>query len=330
MTTLIVRRVDRKAIPLERRSTFAALADLLSDRLYAAAARHGEDVVVLSTCERFEVYHASSSTVTSQVWDRSEIARLNAATATDVDALRHLFRVAAGLESRIPGEPHVVGQLRDALGNARRNNTARDTMADAFSSAIECGRRVRRQTALGSSASDYAGKTIERLTRELNGLEGRDVAVVGTGALATEIARGLRGASARLTIVGRHEARVSAVANDIGADWLPLRALDTTPTRFAAIVTAVATAEPVITVDTLGTCDTRLLIDLGAAPNVDHRVDRIPGVLVVRLDDLGGCWTAASTFAHADAIVEREVARYLATSASNPREWRGAARRLAS
>jgi glutamyl-tRNA reductase len=332
VNTLTVHRVDRKAIPVERRSAFTSLANRLSDEVCAAAARSGEDVVVLSTCERFEAYCANGrSSNSTELLDRSELNLFGAVLSAGHDALRHLFRVASGLESRLRGEPHVLGQVRLALNQANQRTAVHGTVADAFTYAIRCGRRVRRVTAFGSLDSSYTFWAVEWLTRNLNGLEGRHVAVVGSGALASEVAHALREAGVGgLTIVGRHEARVAEVAGNAGADWMTLHSLNTSPTNFSAIVTAVASPEPVIKPDTLRLCGARLFVDLGAAPNVDRFVDGVPDILVARLEDLGGGGPESVAFAQAEAIVEHELTRYRATRASNVRDWHMAAGRIAS
>lgn len=320
--------IDRKAIPLDRRTAFATLADRLSVELRAQAIRVGEEVVVLSTCERFEVYHAAGSATIRALLHRSRLDEYRPTIRTGIESLRHLFRVASGLESRIRGEPHVLGQVRAALGQARQHRTVHHLMADVFAYAIRCGRRVRDQADLGTPWATYAARAVDRLHEELDGLAARHVAVVGSGALARETARALRQVgTGSLTIVGRHEGRRNELARELGAHGLALDALRATPTGFDAIITAVAAARPVITVETLHACDTRLFIDLGSAPNIDPRVDALPGVRVVRLEDLVGSEPSAREVDRAEAALEHQLVRYLTTRVAHVQAQPGVARR---
>jgi glutamyl-tRNA reductase len=306
--------IDRKAIALDRRTAFTTLADQLTVDLYAEAGRAGEEVVVLSTCERFEVYHANHAVATTALLHRSVPDEYRPITRTGIESLRHVFRVASGLESRIRGEPHVLGQVRSALEQARRHRTVHHLLSDVFAYAIRSGRRVREQANFGAPWANYAVRAADRVHAELDGIATRHLAIVGTGALARETARAAaqRGVGA-LTIVGRHEGRRTELASEFGAGSLSLETLRTTPTSFDAIVTAVTVARPVITTDTLSVCDTRLFVDLGSAPNVDPRVDALPGVRVVRLEDLvlGGSESSNVEAERAETVLERQLVRYL-------------------
>lgn len=305
--TLLMRRVDRLAIPPERRSAFASFADGFAAELFATATRGSEELAVVSTCERFEVYTAAQSRAVVALLDAW--AGMDVASATGVDALRHLFRVASGLDSRIRGEPHVLGQVRDAFNHAVRRGAIQRQLSDAFTGAIRCGKYVRRVAGFDAARSDYVSVAIASLDAVLSGVRGRSIAVVGTGALATDVAHALRAANAVITVIGRHAERAAALAHVVDAAVMTLHSLRTMPAQFDAVVTAVAAPEPVIGVDTLGPCAARLFVDLGAAPNVDVNVDNINGITVIRLDDLdpGHRGSAARVLARAEAAVERRL-----------------------
>jgi glutamyl-tRNA reductase len=310
---LTVLRVDRKRIPLERRAAFSSDAGALAESVYAAARQHAEHVVVLSTCERFEIYFTPTSGVVDVLLHASPLMADACAERAD-DAVRHLFRVAAGLESRIPGEPHVLGQVRDALEDARRRDTAHGQVVDVFRRAVQCGRRVRTSVPFAAGAAGYTARTIDRLRAELGTLEGRQILVVGTGTLAADLARSLRYVGvAGLAIAGRHDERVARLARQFDARPFTVAALHALPTRFDAVVTAVSAGDPIIASATLRTCQTNLLVDLGASPNVDASVRRLPGVRVLGLDDLGGVPEVAEILARATDVVERHLARHRAS-----------------
>lgn len=328
---LLVTSIDRKALALEVRARFASDAERAIELLYAASNGSSSGLVVLNTCERFEVYHAGSDSRTTTLLYGLRTQYGGSRIAGGDAPLLHLFRVASGLESRLPGEPHILGQVRSALNAAEGAGATSGLVKDAFAYAIRCGKRVRQQTALGAAASSYVERVVRRLIVELDGLADRDVAIVGTGTLALELANALKHSNIRsVTILGRHPARTASVAGRAGAAALPLAQLSSLKLRFAAVVTAVSASQPVVTVESLPTFGSCLFVDLGAAPNVDAAVETLPDVRVLRLEDLGGMQVSNVAVREAERVVAREVERYLQLRAPRYSTRELSARRRAS
>jgi glutamyl-tRNA reductase len=319
--TFFVGSIDRKAIPLARQAEFGALVEPTTSTLYADAASRSDDLVVLATCERVEVYASTTGPGEAPFPNGSPFADFPWTTSTGAEAVRHLFRVAAGLESRLVGEPHILGQVRDALNDARSRRTTRRRTRDAFSAAIRTGRRVRNQTGLGTVAGDYASRAIAFLDQELGALDTRQVAVVGSGVLATDVALALEAAGvAGLTIVGRHERRVRELATLVDGQVLVLDNIEHTlraDRDFDAVITATSSSQPLVRPATYSAWRSTLFVDLGATPNVDPQVDSLPGTRVVRLMDLGGTEDLSRAVDAANAIVNASVDRFLARA-----EWK--------
>ena len=313
--TFVVGRIDRKAIPLARQTELGALIEPVTAALYAEAASRSDDLVMLVTCERVEVYVSTADSNGSPFVDASPFPGFPWMTSAGEDALRHLFRVAAGLESRLVGEPHILGQVRDALNDARSRRATRRRTRDAFSAAIRTGRRVRSQTGLGTVAGDYASRAVAWLDREIGELGTRHVAVIGSGALATDVASALRRAGiVNLTIVGRHERRVRELADLVGGHALALDDIGGSPAfegELDAVVAATSSSQPIVTVKTCPAWRSRVFVDLGAAPNVDPELDSDSRTRVVRLADLGGTEDLSRAIDAAAAIVDESVRRLL-------------------
>jgi glutamyl-tRNA reductase len=323
--------IDRKALPLAERAQFTERAAAVTRALYAEQRGTGLDVVVLSTCERFEVYSVTGDATVSSTLLTLGLSTHAAVALEDYAALRHLFRVASGLESRLPGEPHVLGQVRSALNDAVYNGVATGVLRDVFSYAIRCGKRIRQRTALGASASSYVEQVVSLLSGVLDGLERRHIAIVGTGALALESALAFKAAHiGQLTVIGRHNRRTGVLAREVGADAVCLAALASNVQSFDAVVTAVSAPTPVVNSATFEHFRSRVFADLGAAPNVDPDIDQYPGVRVFRLEDFGGRKLALEAFTHAEQVVEHELDRYLARQARFPRVGDATARQRAS
>lgn len=141
-----------------------------------------EGVVVLATCNRFEVYVDNTGVnVDHIVMDVLGEASRYVVKLTGVEAVRHLFEVASGLKSQIIGEYEILGQVRRAWITARTKGYTSELLDKVFHRAIIAGRRAREETRISHGVIGYPQAAIELLSRALNGLNGRDIMVVGAG-----------------------------------------------------------------------------------------------------------------------------------------------------
>src|SRR5439155_16779334 len=178
------------SVELRERVDFSARG--LSDALRVLAARGStREAVIVSTCNRAEIYAAcDEEPATRADLERfmSEFHDVGAAdlaphlyALVDLEAARHLFRVAAGLDSLVVGEPQILGQVKDAHAAASDAQTVGPVLNRLFHSSFAVGKRVRTETALGSGAVSvsYAAAALAR--KIFGDLRGRSVAVVGAG-----------------------------------------------------------------------------------------------------------------------------------------------------
>src|SRR4051794_1093793 len=194
------------------------LAELLAHE-HAA----GRSLLLLSTCNRCELYW--SGTHDYERWFR-DVARARGVTLTEelarlhgADAVRHLFTVAAGLDSQILGETEILGQVRRAYDAARAAGTTTREMDAIFSAALAAGRRVRRETMLGRHPASVSSAAVELAAREWpDGIGRRSIVVLGAGEAAEGVLRSLHlsGAS-NVALVNRSPERASTLAGAWGA-----------------------------------------------------------------------------------------------------------------
>ena len=247
--------------------------------LHAGLSGHGIDSVVLTTCNRFELYWRSRSPqddilvtgMLATVMGAENGAIPAPPFSTGDAAAHHLFRVCAGLESVVLGEAEVLGQARAALEACPG---AGSFLTGVFRGAIRAGRAARAETAIGEGAMSVASTAIRWLS-EQTALRGRRVLVIGAGDTARKCARHLRAIGAgTLMIANRTRSRAESLAASLdGAvvDW------DTLPREIAradAIVSAVNAPGWVITLDQLRaripTAASRLfVIDLSMPPSIE-------------------------------------------------------------
>jgi len=322
---------DHTRAPLavrERLALDGARGDRLLD-LLAADARIDE-AAVLATCNRVEVYVAAPDVAAAL--DRAA-AHLAAATGTseaeldplltrhvDGDAARHLFAVAAGLRSLVVGETQIVTQVREAFAAAGAREVAGAELQFLARSAVQCGKRVRRETALGAADTSVSAVAVAAAHRRLGGLRERAALLIGAGRINEVSARILREAGiGSLTVVSR----TPEAAAQLAARWDGMAgALDRLPQRLAAadlVISATRAPQPLVVADSIVSRapDRPLLIyDLAVPRDVDPAVGRLPHVELADLESLRaaaprGDDAARDGVAAAWRLVDECVAQYV-------------------
>lgn len=274
--------------------------------------------LLLSTCNRCELYWCDERDRESSFRDFAASRGVSGAVGLErwegLDAIRHLFHVAAGLDSQILGETEILGQVRRAFDLARAAGTTTREMDLLFSAALAAGRRVRRETLLGRHPSSVSSAAVDLMASCFGGeLTGRRVVVLGAGEAAEAVLRTLhsRGA-AGVTLVNRNPGRATVLAEAWGA--IPRAWDDLTSLAADADLLTVATSSsrPVLSVAELEQTVARrngrplLVMDLAVPRNVEPAARGIAGIRLFDLDDLQRlCCPAADTQSEALAEAHR-------------------------
>lgn len=259
-----------------------------------------DETLILSTCNRHEVYAVTDDP--AQVARRLPGADLNLAAGLDV--AEHAFRVAAGLESVVLGEPQILTQVRQAFKAARAAGTLGPMLTALFQRAINVGKRARAETRIASCAPGLVEAGLEIARRERGPLAGRTVLVVGAGKMSDLAASSIASHGARILVANRTPARADALTRRIpGARVV---ALAEGVHRADLIVTCTAAPGPIITADML-THDA-FVIDLA----VPRDVEPLARARVVDLDELARAITPSGRAADEIVAVERLIADQVA------------------
>lgn len=290
----------------------------------------GRAAVLLSTCNRFEVYWTGDDDYGT--WFRELVGRRGGdpecpLTCLDgIDAVRHLFTVGAGLDSQIVGETEILGQVRRAFDLARASGTTTRELDAVFSAALTAGRRVRHETFLGQHPISVSSAAIDVGKGHCGGsLTGRSAVVLGAGEVAEGTLRALHQAGvASVTLINRQPERAEALGAAWGvADVRGWEGLDLALRAADLVVVATAASHPVLSAADLalalahrpgrGFC----VIDLAVPRNVEPAARDLPGVSLFDLDDLQDhCCPASTTespaLLEARRIIEDELARLAA------------------
>jgi glutamyl-tRNA reductase len=269
--------------------------------------------VVLATCERFEVYVDAGPLDLRELGAEFESAVMRRGNT----AATHLFRVSAGLESRILGEPHILGQVADAIDADATRGKAGPFLTEVFHAALRAGRRVRSETLLGRLARSYVTAAVDRVTAVHGDGRSAAVGVIGSGAVARDLVLELRRRSvARVTVFARHLDRAlrnlgPALA---GVKLAPLSELPLVLPELDALITATSSPHTALGTEHVARRATPLtVVDLGMPPNTADSLTTLPHVKLHRLWDLdSGSGPAPAALAQAEGIVSQELTRLAA------------------
>jgi glutamyl-tRNA reductase len=322
--------ISHKTAPVAVREHFAFGADELPGVLSRLSERY-DGAAVLSTCNRTEVYVAGPRGISDP---RGVVALLSElkgeppaegapfSALTGKEAARHLFRVAAGVDSMVIGESEILGQVRAAFAAATLAGTHTLALSRLFHDAIRVGRRARSQTRIGRLAVSVSSTAVSLARQTFGDLSRRTVLVVSAGEAGKLTARSLAESGvARLVVTSRSAERASALAAELGGEAAPFETIAETMASADIVITSTGSPHFLISAELVEQAMARrgggplLIIDIAVPRDVDPAVRELPGVLLYDIDDLQGLAQAnlhvrRSELQQVEAIVEEGVAKY--------------------
>src|SRR5207253_2117414 len=331
--SITVLGASHRTAPLEVRERFAHEPREVPASLARVLAAGAGGGVLLSTCNRTEFYLAEGDDAVPEVVWALLSERLgggrNASTygytQRDRDAVRHLYRVSAGLDAMILGESQVQGQVRDAWETSTAQ--AGPVLHRLFQSALLVGSRVRSETGLATGAASAPSAAVAVAARIFTRLAGRSALILGAGDMAELAATCLVSEGVRVTLVAnRTYERARAVAEQPGARALTL---DEAWEHFAdadIVLSSTAAPHAVVTWDRVAPAVARrrgrplCILDLGMPRDVEPSVAQLENVFLYDIDDLQAVAAQAAAerrgdIPAAERIVSEEAERFSAWSA---------------
>ena len=239
-----------------------------------------------------------------------------------VQALRHLFRVASGLESQVVGEAQILGQVREALFAARRARATGPLLEQAFQRAVYVGKRARSETAIGAGAVSVAYAAVDLARSVFGDLAGHTALVLGAGEMAELVLTHLKDLGvARILVLNRTRARAEALANRFGGEACGMEDLPRALSQADIVIASAAAPHPIVRVERVrevlkGRKKPLFLIDIALPRNVEPGVGRLPGAYLYDLDALErvvekNLAARAAELPRVERIVEEGLADYL-------------------
>lgn len=337
--SLVVVGCNHRATPLGLLERMTVAPDDLPKALHdLAAAEHLSESVLLSTCNRIEVYAYAERFHGGYADIRELIARHSGLPPEtvgdelyahhDADAVRHLFAVAAGLDSVVVGEHEVLGQVRDAWQAARSEGTVGAVLEPLFRRAVETGKRARTETGIARGIASLSHAAVALADERLGGLTGRRVLVLGAGEVASGTLKSLADAHpGDIAVASRSPERAVAAAQLCGGRAVALAELDTALAGADVAITTTGATEIVLEHSDIDAVMARragaelLIVDVAVPRDVDPAARELPGVTLLDMDDLGDFVERERSgrtqeVDSVQAIIDEEVEFYLAEASA--------------
>jgi glutamyl-tRNA reductase len=337
--SVVVLGLNHRTVPLDllERVTIddsrlpKALADVMSRD-------HISEAAILSTCNRTEVYVVAEKFHPAYAELRnflSELAMVPPEELADhlyvhdgAGAARHLFSVAAGIDSAVVGEAEILGQVRHAWERAQEEHAAGSQVNLLFRHAIEVGKRARTETEIGRHVASVSSAAVAMAAERLGSLEGRSILVMGAGEMGEGMVRALSSNGVTdIRIANRTWARAEELAARVDGQPIRLVDLDATLVEVDLLLTGTGASSMLIEHSDVARVMERragrpiLVVDVAVPRDVDPSAADLPGVTLLDMDDLRAFAEAGQAERRREVAVVRtmiseEVDRFLAVSSA--------------
>jgi glutamyl-tRNA reductase len=334
--SLVAVGLNHKTAPIDLLERVAISDDSLPKALdHLLGYEHVVEGVILSTCNRVEVFslvtkfHGGAQDMRNFLAEFCHLAPEEFSdhlyTYHDEGAIRHLFRVAAGVDSMLVGESEILGQVRRAFARASELGAVHRTLAHAFRRALAVGKRARTETAIGRNPVSIASAAVELARRALPdaSLRDRRVLVIGAGKIGGLALQALdRAGVSRITVTSRTESTARRVARSHGVDSDAIERLDAALADSDLVICSTTSTNTVLeraVVEAALRRRTRpgplVIVDIAVPRDVDPSVAELDGVVLRDIYDLRGVVEASlgsriGEVSKVEDIVTRETERF--------------------
>jgi glutamyl-tRNA reductase len=321
---------QRNASVADRELLAAAAREIETDLPELVALGGIDEVSVVSTCYRVEIYAATRCpaaafaalrhALTTRAGRELPLFQLQAE-----EAFRHLVRVASSLESAILGEPQILGQVKDAFQRALDAGAGGPELTTHLNRALQAAKRVRTETSIGRAGISWGHAAATLAEKVLGSLAGKRVAVVGAGEMARLSAQHLRERGARITVLNRTLDHARVLATEVEGEHRPLEALEEELLEADVVVSAAPAAPEAFRPAVLARLSARrrrplVMVDLAVPRAIPPESGSVRDVYLCDVDDLERVMQAsleerAAAVADAERVVGEEVQRWTRTEA---------------
>ena len=323
--------LNHTTAPVEIREQVIYSGDHIARALAALVQLQGiDEAVILSTCNRTEFYLDSDDggVMALQSWlkgDQSLSKDAEAAlfTLNNEEAIRHLFRVACGLDSMVLGEPQILGQLKDAFRQAEQSATVGSQLSRLFQHTFSVAKKVRTDTEIGSSPVSVAYAAVNLANQFFSGFSKHTALLIGAGMTIELVARHLSSKGiGRMFVANRDFGRAQNIASQFDGFALPLSEIEGTLPEADILISSTASTEPIVTTEQMQSAVRArkrrpiFAVDIAVPRDLEAGIGELDDVYLYTIDDLDkviveGQSNREAAAIDADRILNEETQRYL-------------------
>ena len=276
------------------RSSFAISQEQYENILTLAPLRGLNELFILSTCNRTEIYGFAESAdqlielLCSQTGGSRELFTELAYVKNGIAAIKHFFYVAAGLDSQILGDYEIVGQIRQAVKFARERKFIHSFTERMVNSVLQSSKVIKNETGLSGGTVSVSFTAVQYIREKVIDAENKKILLIGVGKIGKSTCKNLIDhlSAKQITLINRTEEKAADLANELGIYYAPADALEQQITAADIILVATNANEPVILKNQLENKGKKLILDLSIPYNVEIQVRDLPNIQLVDVDEL--------------------------------------------
>ncbi|MFI5133657.1 MAG: glutamyl-tRNA reductase, partial [Chitinophagales bacterium] len=294
LSGIYVAGINYRKTDAEMRGQFAINQEQYSRVLGNATAARLDELFILSTCNRTEIYgFAEDATQLIQllcsetVGDEITFSQ-RAYIKKGIKAVEHLFHVSAGLDSQILGDYEIIGQIKTAVKFAKEKNFVGAFLERLVNSVLQSSKAIKNQTALSGGTVSVSFAAVQYISDNTEAVADKKILLLGTGKMGKSACKNLVDylGTKKITLINRTPEKATSLAAEMGLNAASIRDLSQHIAEANIILVATSAAEPTILYSQLEGQGEKLIIDLSVPSNVERSVQHLPNITLVNVDEL--------------------------------------------
>lgn len=316
--------INYKKADAATRGQFAIQNDQHAHLLEKALANNLDEVFVLSTCNRTEIYGFADSVselinlLCDQTAGSKETFLSSAYIKNGHEAITHLFNVSAGLDSQILGDYEIIGQIKSAAKFAKKHGCINVMLERLINTVLQSSKAIKNQTELSGGTLSVSFAAIQYIREHVTAVADKKILLLGTGKIGKSTSKNLVHylKTKNITLINRTGEKAAELAKELGLEHAPISELQKHISESDIIFVATDATEPTILLSHLEKQSNKLIVDLSIPFNVEQAVQHLPNITVINVDELSKMRDETLAKREADvpkakAIIAEHIAEFI-------------------
>lgn len=286
--------INYKKTDAGTRGLFAINNDQYKTILQKASASGLNELFILSTCNRTEIYGFADGAdqlirlICNETAGKIDDFRQLAYSKKGFEAIEHLFNVGAGLDSQILGDYEIVGQLKTAVKFSKENGFIQSFTERLVNAVLQSSKEIKNTTALSGGTVSVSFAAVQYLREKVENIGNKKILLIGTGKIGRNTCKNLADYldADHITLMNRTDEKAQSLAKELGFKFSPYIELASRIADSDVILVATDANEPVVRLDQIESYGEKLLIDLSVPYNIEESIKHLHGITLVNVDDL--------------------------------------------